>query len=350
MVFERLSQKENAEEDIIDEIFPPISKLERDVDHPTDERPSGGDPDDVVEEGKQRSRTTCLYFMDPDDAQGMRDEMKQMGGDDSKATDVRVMTTCFGRAVRQASVLGPGLPTGQPLDDETGRLNKSTLRYKIVPSRRELFYASKCHGKERVGLFGQNPEDDAREVMMDAVTRMQMKKKREMMERTSMKRGEKETALRKEYQGRKGTTGVPVFYIDGMRGIVGKRDEVPLFFSYEDLIKKWKEMKTNDKKNTLPVKPSRVEVFNFFDVITALDKHQWQTTQTKTKRSQTTRWIQSMLRDRRLRPFPKAIPTKNDPNALDLEKIVFVSSQRSIDYKKQTEAKGNSKARLRPMR
>eukprot|EP00586_Coscinodiscus_wailesii_P019383 CAMPEP_0172501860 /NCGR_PEP_ID=MMETSP1066-20121228/154445_1 /TAXON_ID=671091 /ORGANISM="Coscinodiscus wailesii, Strain CCMP2513" /LENGTH=241 /DNA_ID=CAMNT_0013276891 /DNA_START=29 /DNA_END=750 /DNA_ORIENTATION=- len=180
MIFERLSRSENAEEDAVDATFKSAKDLAKDLETPGETTPEGDD--DGADDDTQRTRTTALYFTDPDDALGLRDEMKQMGPGMATA-DVRVMSTSLGRALRQSSVLGRGLPTGQSLDDSTGRLVDGMLRYKLVPSRRELFYAGRCVGKERVGLFGDSAEDDAREVLMDDASKQKERRRRDMMER-----------------------------------------------------------------------------------------------------------------------------------------------------------------------
>jgi len=80
---------------------------------------------------KQATRQVVLYFLDPDDAAAHRDEMQQV--DAMKGADMRIMSMSLGKAVRQATNLGKGLPTGQPIDAITGKMKSpeegGTLRY-----------------------------------------------------------------------------------------------------------------------------------------------------------------------------------------------------------------------------
>eukprot|EP00581_Thalassiosira_minuscula_P031052 CAMPEP_0183770120 /NCGR_PEP_ID=MMETSP0739-20130205/26176_1 /TAXON_ID=385413 /ORGANISM="Thalassiosira miniscula, Strain CCMP1093" /LENGTH=194 /DNA_ID=CAMNT_0026009979 /DNA_START=61 /DNA_END=641 /DNA_ORIENTATION=- len=91
------------------------------------------------------TRPISLYFMDEHDARALADEMKQMRH--MKESDLRITCASLGKAMRQASNLGNGLPTGQPITETTGKIlsmdDGGSLRHKIVPSKRELFYAAR---------------------------------------------------------------------------------------------------------------------------------------------------------------------------------------------------------------
>ena len=295
------------------------------------------------------SRTTALYFTDPEDAQHLVDEMKQMGNGMDRA-DIRVMATSMGRAVRQASRLGHGLPTGQPVDEMTGRLDNSAIRYKIVPSKRELFYAAtRCMGKERVGLFGDSREEDARSIILSP---------RELAESRSnpaaaLQKKKTESVVKRQWRHMKGKTGIPVFYADGMKRKVGRgvnKEEIPLFLSYEDLRTSWNQMRNNSPdKDQLPDQPPMVEVYNFMDVAVAIEKNQWQHRANVNKalnKISSNPFVQKLLPTQLVAAFNN-IPKLGED---DIDKLVFIPSSRALKFKENTSKCGNGKARLRPMR
>lgn len=301
-----------------------------------------------------KSRTTALYFTDPEDAQHLVDEMKQMGGGMDKA-DIRVMSTSLGRAVRQASRMNHGLPTGQPVDELTGRLDGSTIRYKIVPSKRELFYAAtRCLGKERVGFFGETSEEDAQEVILSPreLAESRSNAARAVTKSVQKKRGNAMSIVRKTWWHMRGQTGIPVFYADGMKRKVALTDkeEIPLFLSYEDLTTSWKKMKkSTPSAESIPETPPAVEVFNFMDVVCAMERKQWE------KSFNFENALNSMNSNpivQKLLPSRFVAAKNNLPNVGDdeIEKLVFIPSSRAIQFKENTTSNGNGKARLRPMR
>lgn len=294
------------------------------------------------------TRTTALFFTDPEDAQHMVDEMKQMGNGMDRA-DIRVMATSMGRALRQTSRLGRGLPTGQPVDEMTGRLDNSAIRYKIVPSKRELFYAAtRCLGKERVGFFGDTPDDDGRSILLpttpDSDNDQFLPRKRPSAAK------KKKSLIAYKWRNMRGETGIPVFYMEGLKrkGKKGTVEEIPLFFSYEDLCIAWNQMRSNagDKALTRPTFP---EVFNFVDVVVAMERSQWQKRMKLDrvlKNVHSNPWVQKIV-PTRLVTAKNNVPMVGDD---DLDKIVFIPSSRAIQFTDNTSKSGNGKARLRPMR
>lgn len=306
-----------------------------------------------MEDQSMRTRTTALYFQDPEDAMQLVDEMKQMGGGMDKA-DIRVMATTMGRAVRHASNLGGGLPTGQPVDEMTGRLDNSFIRYKIVPSRRELFYAAtRCMGKERVGLFGDTREEDAKNVLAST---------REKQEGVGMpkksNKNVKESPVRQQWKHMRGKNGVPVFYADGMKRKTGRKDyEIPLYMSYEDLVKEWNTLKQNPSNALeVPDQPPMVEVFNFVDIMGAMENNRWKknsafenAVEASILGQKCPKWVSKMVPDSVKRSVfvSKNIPQIGDD---DIDKLVLIPSSRAIQFKESITNKGNGKARLPRMR
>lgn len=361
MIFERLSRSETIAEEEVDAVFGSSSSLDRELE-PLGDTKAGGDGDDDTK--SQRTRTCALYFMDPDDAKCLCDEMKQMGGGMATA-DIRVLSTSLGRAVRQSSIISPsGMPTGQPLDETTGRLRGDagqTLRYKLVPSKRELYYAARCIGKESVGLFSKDGIDDVKEILTGRKKRSfgsggksdAGQVARERMERRLAKAqngGNDVTTeslalpLRQVYAHMQGKTGVPLFYLDGLKlkpprlpraNLFSKKqtptNQIPLFFSYEDVVSTWRRQKPTN--TTMP----QVQVFNFMDVLVSLDKKQ------QSQESNTKNLFQTLFQK-------KKTEKSNDLDADQLKNAVFIPSSRSIQFKENTSLVGNSKARLRPMR
>jgi len=301
--------------------------------------------DQAVIDDANEYRTVVLYFMDQDDALTVHGEMKQM--ENMAKSDIRLTCFSLGKALRQAGNLGHGLPTGSPVDDLTGELKPpqegGSLRYKVVPPKRQLYYAARCKGRERVGLFSEDPADDAQMAVFGnaAIESQNLVRRREKRER---KTTQKMTPMQLENIHMDGYTGIPVFYAPEMkrsppllkRVLTGTKHEVPLFFNYEDMIDAWGKMRARNPKVSVPEKPSDVEVFNLWDVLTSMDRDSF-------KKEQQTSRIQKILH-----PFQKRLPSKD--NTLDLEHITFVPSSRCSQYKEALSARGNGKARLRPMR
>jgi hypothetical protein len=303
-------------------------------------------------------RTISLYYMDPDDALAAHAEFLQM--EQMSKADIRVTTVSLAKALRSAANLGNGLLTGQPIDYKTGKVLSTreggSLRHKIMPPKKQLYYAARCHGKERVGLFGSGSSADSvnRELASTAVLgnsalslrNLQRKQaKRDRRIKTAPK-----TTWEAQYGHMDGQLGIPVFYAQGMerqhplwKGLLsGHRRETPLFFNYEDLERAWRKTRSKDK----PAEPT-VEVFNLWDVLTSMDKEQDLQRIQVARLPATKRALHAVTKplQRRLSALPMASKT-----ALDLDSITFVPSSDACTYKEKMSARGNGKARLRPMR
>ena len=90
-------------------------------------------------------------------------------------------------------------------------------------------------------------------------------------------------------------------------------------------------------KNTVPEEPT-VEVFNLWDVLTSMDKEAW-----KQARSSKNKFDWG-------KPLRQRLGRQDQQSLLGLDSITFVPSSRAVDYKQSISARGNGKARLRPMR
>ena len=324
----------------------------------------------------QDTRPVSLYFCDEHDARALADEMKQMKH--MKDSDLRITCTSLGKAVRMASNLGNGLPTGQPIDDITGKIlsmdEGGCLRHKIVPSKRELFYAARCVGRERIGCFGDNSKDDAelllqpqdvieankmglrRKATKNAVTRV---KKLRQLEKEGLVETETDR-IKREYGHMEGQVGLPVFYSEGLvkkpptlrRWIQGSKawetsSLTPLYFSYEDLMKDWTTMRSKSvNKNKIPETPPQVEVFNMMDVVTSIDKDQWK----DERRSELVRERKGMVG--KIPVVHRLFKGKTSTSAVKsgLEKVIFIPSSLGIQAKGRISNGGSRKSRLRPMR
>jgi len=333
---------------------------------------------------KQATRQVVLYFLDPDDAAAHRDEMQQV--DAMKGADMRIMSMSLGKAVRQATNLGKGLPTGQPIDAITGKMKSpeegGTLRYKIVPPKRELYYAARCKGRERVGLFDDNPDFDAkmmlntrRTLAQYADSRGRARKEREGRGGPAAATAAKTAAAnpnapdRVRYAHMEGTVGVPVFHCPGldrrhpvMKRLVNRKaakSEKPLFFSYEDLKESWdntRDRATDEARASMPQNPPEVEVYNLMDVVTSIDRDQWRVARRGQLRREQV--IDSVLSNLSFVPFVSRLPGSENVKApvstggetSGLEQVVFVPSSRNVNAKERISNVGGSKARLRPMR
>jgi len=294
------------------------------------------DPDVEKKSGNrnEQTRTIIAYYMDPDDAMSVQTDLKQVPS--MKTADIRITSMSLGKALRQASHVGGGLPTGAEVSVE-GKLDPNegaALRYKIVPPRRELFYAARCKGKERVGFF-DDAQDIARSALsVSGISLSNLKRRRAMEDRQFAPKFTKEQAESAHMEGK---TGIPVFYCPHIRRRVSpihrivagqKRESIPMFFSYEDLEKSWGKLKDTSGG------PKDVEVFNLWDLLTSMDIDS-----SKSK--------PSSVASRMLQPLSKRFGESAPPGFQD---IYFVPSARGVVFKEEISARGNGKARLRPMR
>jgi hypothetical protein len=294
-----------------------------------------------LSEEQNEYRTVTLYFMDPDDALGVHAELKQM--QQMSNSDIRITSNSLGKALRSAANLGNGLPTGYPVEALNGKLKSveegGSLRHKIMPDKRQLFYAARCIGKERVGFFGDNAAEEAAFAVLgnSAIEAMNLMRRRDKRERKTTPKPKSQMEAQNAHMD--GYIGIPVFHAHGMARnhpklkqlISGNRQETPMFFNYEDLQDAWTKMKKGNSK--LPDEPV-VEVFNLWDILTSMEKDQW-------------KQRKAMGKFDVMAPLRKRFGTKEE---LGLDSITFVPSSRAIDYKEAISARGNGKARLRPMR
>ena len=290
---------------------------------------------------ESESRPVTLFYMDYEDAIQMHEEMKQMGN--MKNADIRITATSLSKAIRQSSNFGNGLLTGSPIEPLSGKLKSpnegGSLRYKIVPPKRQLFYASRCVGKERVGLCGTAQEESQTFVENNQfVHNENLERRRNKKERRSNAGLTKAQLANKDMEG---YTGIPVFYAPQLervhplpkRIMSGCKEEVPFFFSYEDLQEAWTTMRGRNKKQKIPPRPPSVEVYNLMDVLTSMEREEW----------------------KRRHPFWKE-PVESLKSMLqrtkksELDSITFVPPSNCVKYKEKISARGNGKARLRPMR
>ena len=309
-------------------------------------------------------RRVALYFLDPADAIAVHNEMLQQQSDSSQQPDIRITAFSLAKAIRQASILGYGLPTGAPPEPLNGKFNieeGATLRYKLVPSKKQLYYAARCIGKERVGLCSSTPTTGAKEDAITAIIGNSALEATNLARRREQR--ERKIPLSKQVQNSSimnadhmvGYSGIPVFYCPSMQRPVSpvqqvltglwtrRRYEVPLFFNYEDLITAWETLrsKTSNNKVTLPEDPPEVEVFNLWDVVTSMDRYQ----NTISKKRGIMLWKKQSTKQ-------KSIKTSSKPTVVSstLQDIIFVPNSDSVLYKDAISQRGNGKARLRPMR
>lgn len=274
-----------------------------------------------LSEEQSEVRMVALYFMDPADALGLHAEMKQL--ENLEKSDIRLTSFSLAKALRQASTLGNGLTTGQPPDGLSGNLdNSGTLRYKIMPAKRQLFYAARCRGKERVGLSSESDVEDA----ALAVSGNPALEASNLMKRRAKREG-KLVRTKAAVPHMEGYCGIPVFYCDSLMKQppllkrLLSRPEKPFFFNYEDLEDKWNDMR---KRNpSMPETPD-VEVFNLWDVLTSMDRES-------------------------AKQKPTLLFNKGYGGGA-LSDVTFVPSSHSVDYKERMSKLGNGKARLKPMR
>lgn len=297
--------------------------------------------------GEEVYRSVVLFFLDPDDALAVHGEMSQM--ENMAQADIRITASSLAKAVRQSTHLGNGMLTGYPLDLVTGNIKPpkegGSLRYKIVPPKRQLYYAARCKGRERVGLLSESPNADAEACLLgnSALNQLNLQRRREKRETNIPK---KKTVLQLANSHMDGYTGIPVFFAPEMQRrmpklkqlISGVSRETPLFFNYEDLEDAWSKVRKQAGKagKVMPEKPKDVEVFNLWDVMTSMEREMWN----KEKKLS--------FQDKAINALRNRLATPKEDTGL--ESITFVPSSRSINYKQAITARGNGKARLRPMK
>lgn len=319
----------------------------------------------------QDTRPVSLYFCDEHDARALADEMKQMKH--MKGSDLRVTCTTLAKAVRHSSNIGKGLPTGQPVDDKTGKMltmeDGGSLRHKIVPSKRDLFYATRCRGRERVGFFGNSADEDA-ELMLqpDDIIEANKMGERKKTSKSGARRLQQareaesegveeseENLLRRQYAHMEGQVGMPVFHCPGLtksppmlsrilRGAEkawASSSLTPLYFSYEDLLRDWNAMR--EKNANMPASPD-VEVFNMFDIVTSIDRDQWKGQRREELRRARMGVMGHIPVLRQFLSKGKAVASTG------LEKVVFVPTSLGAQAKVRISGGGNGKARLARMR
>ncbi|KAL3784570.1 hypothetical protein HJC23_010694 [Cyclotella cryptica] len=302
----------------------------------------------------QDTRPISLYFLDEHDARALADEMKQMKH--MKDGDLRITCTTLGKAVRSSARLGRGMPTGQPMEDTTGKL----------PGMDEgEAYGIRLSPRSGNCFMPRDPPDVIEGAKM-AVRRKAGANRRGRVQRARQAEKEgvvesEENRLRREYGHMEGQVGLPVFYAEGLvkrpplmrRLVQGSRawstsSLIPLYFSYQDLLHDWSVMREKcvENKAGVPERPPQIEVFNMLDVVTSIDKEQWK----KERRSELLRekkgWIGKIPIVHHL------VGGKKSSSAVKsgLERVVFVPSSLGVQAKERISAAGNRKARLRPMR
>ena len=292
--------------------------------------------DDAKMGSAQETRPVTLFYMDPEDALQMHEEMKQM--DHMSKSDIRITTTTLAKAIRQAANFGNGLPTGSPIDPLTGNMKSASdggsLRYKIVPSKRQLYYAARCKGRERVGLFGSSPSEDASQALEGNAALNAANVARRVNKGTTKSASQKQAAHMEGY------TGIPVFMAPEMRRshsihqqLISRDKEIPFFFSYEDLIAAWGTMR-HKSRGAIPAVPSEVEVYNLMDVLTSMD------------REESRKYKKLSFKD----PIKLVMNSLKASRKSELDCITFIPPSNCIEYKERASREGNGKARLRPMR
>lgn len=298
------------------------------------------DDDDTVTDriNKGSNRPVTLYYMDPLEALQMHQEMKQMGS--MGQSDIRITVTTLAKAIRQSSNKGSGLLTGSPVNPRTGKVPKDSgaLRHKIVPSKRQLFYATRCLGRERVGLFGDTAQFDARIVATGALGMETIKRKREgpRNNRRTL------TPLQEKYKHMEGHLGIPVFYtpeltkrLPAFKRIVSRTaDESPIFFSYEDMMEAWSQLRRRNKTQKLPPRPETVEVYNLMDILSSMDRDEWRSRKPMNV----------------MKPLDSIKNQFQPEKKSGLESLTFIPTKLALEYKEKIASEGNGKSRLRPMR
>lgn len=322
-------------------------------------------------------RTISLYYMDPNDAIGAHAEFKQMDG--MRDADVRITSVSLAKALRSAANLGRGLLTGQPIDMHKGNVlptkEGGSLRHKIMPPKKQLFYAARCHGRERIGLFGKGEEGGAADrdsrfdqavaaVIGNAALAYRSSQRRQAIRDRKLAFKPK-NQLEADYQHMDGHLGIPVFYAPGMerrksriKSLVSgsQRKEIPLFFNYEDLQTAWQKTKPmgGDKNKGLPMEPPNVEVFNLWDVLCSMEQERARMLQKVNAMKPQDKVLQALKhpfvnRWRNVAP-EKSLNQDQQPKDNLLDALVFIPSSDACTYKEKITARGDGKARLRGMR
>lgn len=317
-------------------------------------------------------RTISLYYMDPDDAIGAHSEFKQMDG--MQEADVRITSVSLAKAIRSAANLGRGLLTGQPIDYHKGTVlptkEGGSLRHKIMPPKKQIFYAARCHGRERIGLFGKGEDatadrdsryDQAVAAVIGNAALAYRNSQRKQAIRDRKLAYKPKSQLEADYQHMDGNLGIPVFYAPGMerrrsriKSLVSgsQRKEIPLFFNYEDLQEAWQKTRPlgGDKNKGLPSQPMGVEVFNLWDVLTSMEKEQARKAQ-KIHNLKPQDKLLSAISHPFVNRWRNVAPKDKSGDGHDLlDALVFIPSSDACTYKEKITARGDGKARLRPMR
>jgi len=351
--------------------------------------------------------------MDPNDALAAHAEFKQMSG--MTQSDVRLTAVSLGKAIRCAANVGRGLLSGQPIDLHSGKVLSTkeggSLRHKLMPPKKQLFYASRCIGKERIGFFSQkvlkeNPNKGDRDSEYNhavatvignaALNYRNLQRKQGLRDKKFTLSGPK-NIFEQQYSHMDGHLGIPVFYMNGLERHTNRfkslvsgssRTEKPFFFNYEDLQKAWEKTKKptnykynpddsnqdvastsatslttdangielNDEELDKLLPPNSVEVFNLWDVVTSMEREHFKREnykqQTLSSPQQLWKNICYPLQNRFHNVLKK---NNNDGNSIDsinnpLDSIVFIPSSDAISYKESMSTRGNGEARLRPMR
>mmetsp|Transcript_3127 Transcript_3127/g.3515 ORF Transcript_3127/g.3515 Transcript_3127/m.3515 type:complete len:602 (-) Transcript_3127:67-1872(-) len=368
-------------------------------------------------------RTISLYYLDPNDALAAHAEFKQMEG--MTQSDVRVTAVSLGKALRSAANSGRGLVTGQPVDLFTGKVlgpkEGGSLRHKLMPPKKQLYYAAQCLGKERIGFFSKrvlknNPNKGDRDSDYDhaiatvmgnsALTYRGYQRRQALIDKKIDFVGAK-NIYEQQYAHMDGQLGIPVFYMDGLerhnnrvKSLISgsSRIEKPFFFNYEDLQAAWAEktkkphdykypkdtnsnndeeeeatkssnyfsketsatsdangVELSDEEVQKLLPPHSVEVFNLWDVVTSMEREHFKRENEKQQTSSPHQQLWKNL----LYPFQNRIHNAFTPNDAKyhnnninnpLDSIVFIPSSEAVEYKESMTTKGNSEARLRPMR
>jgi len=329
------------------------------------------------------SQQVALYFCDIEDAMSLRDEFLQSEG--MQNLDMRITVTSLAHALRHTSCCGNGYVSGRPVDDCTGVLvtqgEGGSTRFKIVPSKRELFYASRCHGKEHLGLTGEVDGylmtmtmpvigatiwERRKKALISKLKRRKeylRKKENVIKEDVSIKsNGNEETHMN-------GYIGIPVFRCKGLfkKGIgagfhVNNSTEnnalIPMFFSYEDAIDTWRDVQSNfspSKKfatlSTMPEDPV-VNVYNLMDLVTSIDRKRWSEIKKKeTILNNRKRHLTNMFKFNRTDVTDEMNDLLFHKSENDVfNRITFIPNRMCLQSKHFISTLGNGKSRLHPMK
>jgi Tic22-like family. len=132
-----------------------------------------------------------------------------------------------------------------------------------------------------------------------------------------------------------------------------RRAQVPLYFSYEDLVSSYEAMRKRAKDpSVIPEKPE-VEVFNLMDVVTSMDREQW-----KVKRGKEVQLgggivgkMSGVFNKKGRNADGGAVSSITGGGGRELEQVIFIPNSKNTKFKERISKIGNSQARgLRPMR